>query len=91
MARTKRVTKYPIPEYMLPFLINGINEGYDKDDLDTVIKWLLEYRICSVHLPRKSEYKPYFSEKPIFGNADYVVDCECISYGEIGFTAFFNI
>lgn len=91
MARTKKVTKYPIPEYMLPFLINGINEGYDESEIKAVLSWMNEYSICSVHLPRESEYKPYFSEKPIFGNANYVVDCECISFGETEFNTFFNI
>ena len=88
MARTKIVAKYPIPEYMLPFLINGITEGYDKSEIEAVSTWMNEFSICSVHLPRESEYKPYFSEKPIFGNADYVVDCECISFGEAEFNMF---
>lgn len=67
-----------IPEYMMPFLINGTTDNYTEEDISNAIEWLNESGVKEVIRPCDENYEPYFSWYPSFGEPCDVVDCECI-------------
>lgn len=67
-----------IPEYMMPFFINGTLDGYEEEDIQDAKDWMDKSGVKEVILPSDEDYQPYFSSNPAFGLACDVVDCECV-------------
>ena len=73
-----KTTIEQIPEYMMPFFINGDEEGYEEEDIQNAKEWMKESGIQEVTLPSDEDYQPYFSSYPAFGEGCDVVDCVCV-------------
>ena len=67
-----------IPEYMLPFFINGDLEGCLDSEIEAAKTWQKVNEIKEVILPNEEDYRPFFSQYPAFGLACEVVECECV-------------
>ena len=63
---------------MMPFFINGDEEGYEEEDIQNAKEWMKESGIQEVTLPSDEDYQPYFSFCPAFGLACDVVNCVCV-------------
>lgn len=72
------ITIEKIPEYMLPYFVNGDTEGYEEEEIATAEKWMAESGVKDVICPTQEEYKPYFTHYPAFGLPVEVVDCKCV-------------
>ena len=73
-----KLTVEKIPEYMMPFFINGDTEGYTDKEINEAKEWLETSGVKEVILPSDEDYQPYFTWYPAFGEPCDVVDCQCI-------------
>lgn len=73
-----KTTIEKIPEYMLPFFVNGDFDGYSDSEIEAAINWQKENEIKEVILPNDEDYRPFFSRYPAFGLPCEVVECECV-------------
>lgn len=73
-----KTTTEQIPEYMMPYFINGDIEGYTDEEIETANGWMTCSGVKEVILPSDEDYQPYFSSQPAFGEPCDVVDCECV-------------
>lgn len=71
-------TTEKIPEYMMPYFINGDVEGYSEEEIMSANQWLEKSGIKEVIPPLEEEYQPYFTSHPAFGLACEVVECKCV-------------
>lgn len=72
------LTTEKIPEYMMPYFINGDIEGYKATEIIAANEWMCQSGIKEVLCPSDEDYQVYFSHYPAFGEPCEVVDCECI-------------
>lgn len=73
-----KTTIEQIPEYMMPFFINGDVDGYSEEEIVEAKEWMEKSGVKEVIPPMDEDYNPYFSSCPAFGEACDVVDCECV-------------
>lgn len=73
-----KTTTEPIPEFMMPYFINGDTECYTEQEIAEATEWMQESGVKEVTLPTDEDYQPYFSWHPAFGKPCDVVDCECV-------------
>ena len=73
-----KTTIEKIPEYMLPFFINGDFDGYSDSEIASAQNWQKVTAIKEVIPPTDEEYRPFFSQYPAFGLPCEVVECECV-------------
>lgn len=69
-----------VPEYALPYLINGDNSNLTKDDIITINNWLKYYQDKSIVLKGAVSINlvndnSYFSKHPTFGLPCTCIDC----------------
>lgn len=72
-----------IPDYALPYLINGDDSGISMEDKKIIDQWESTYLaiaedwkgIFEVALPSNENWESYFTGNPEFGLACNVVDC----------------
>lgn len=73
-----KTTIEKIPEYMMPYFINGDESGIEEEDIQNAKDWMKESGVQEVTLPSDEDYQPYFCSSPAFGLACDVVDCVCV-------------
>ena len=73
-----KTTTEKIPEYMLPFFVNGDFDGYSDSEIEAAQNWQKVTAIKEVIPPTEEEYRPFFSQYPAFGLPCEVVECECV-------------
>lgn len=71
-------TTEKIPEYMMPFFINGDTHSCTEQDMNNARGWMEASGVKEVTLPSDEDYLPYFSWHPAFGEPCDVVDCVCV-------------
>ena len=73
-----KTTIEKIPEYMLPFFINGDLECYLDSEIEAAKTWQKVNEIKEIIPPTDEGYRSFFSCYPAFGLPCEVVECECV-------------
>lgn len=73
-----KTTIEKIPEYMMPYFINGDKSGIEDEDIQNAKDWMEASGVQEVILPSDEDYQLYFTFYPAFGEGCDVVDCECV-------------
>lgn len=73
-----KTTIEPIPEYMMPYFINGDKSNIKDEDIQNAKEWMEKSGVQEVIMPSDEDYQPYFSYYPAFGKGTDVVDCKCV-------------
>lgn len=67
------IDNYSIPEYSLPYFINGDKEGYTEEDIQIMSNWLNSFGYPIEIEPPNETDSTFFTWNPAFGLA-------CICY-----------
>lgn len=75
-----KTTKYRIPSYALPYLINGDCSEMEAEDIAMIDKWQEKHIPPNSHIAVGEEYG--FCSRPAFGLACDCTDCEVVTMAE---------
>ena len=73
---SREQTVEAIPNYALPYLINGDPAGLYDEDIQEIDAWMECSGATEVACPNDDD-QPYFLPRPAFGKACDVCDCVC--------------
>ena len=69
---------YKIPEYLMPYFINGDEDCASEEEIAMANEWLEKSGVQCVSVPSDEDYQVYFDDTPAFGEPCDVVDCVCV-------------
>lgn len=79
--RTLHEYTVKVPDYALPFLINGDDSNLTEEDITTIDLWYAKLQKqadryqCMIIISPDNECHPYFTATPAFGSPCDVIDC----------------